>query len=435
MAGELESVIGLLRPIVDCRAWDYCVVWKSTSNPSRFLEWIGCCCSGATNGGSVTETDSVVKQEDGAEVIGPFCRDVNSRHPITSMACHALARFPSFLPLYPGVRGAAAVSIQSSWIHTDSQTHFESGGTRVLIPVIGGLVELFTAEHVPEDDRIVDLIVTHCNTLLYGLIMKEQGLDPSILNEFKEFQSPSYSSSSLDREFLSSISTPRSVYPLLDMSYGAPSVNATSASSSGQPKLAANSAKKQDRSLQGLNTKVEKPGRNRPKSKNLMMERNRRNKIQQRLFSLRALVPKISKMDKASIIGDAIDYIIELQNERKTLEEELVQLEEEEKESRKVDTELKNISSNLPLAAVKTEMTEAELDVIHIGQREYLIKLLYHQKKGGLVKLMETLSSLGLQVVDANITNFHGSCLNILRVQGNRDISQRKLRNTLIKLT
>ncbi|CAN0923995.1 Transcription factor bHLH90, partial [Linum grandiflorum] len=401
MAGglEMESVIALLRPIVDCRAWDYCVVWKLTPVPSRFLEWIGCCCSGAKD----------AKQEDAEDAIGPFCRDVSSKHRIGSMACLALARFPSFMPLYPGVHGAVAISSQYSWIHCDAQNHFELGGTRVLIPVY-------------EDDRIVDLIVTHCNTLLYGMIMKEQNLVTSNLNEFEGLlQSPSCSSSSLFKRS-SSISIPSNVYPLLDRSYSALSASA-SASSSKAPQLTDNS----------VNTKVaksnEKPTRNRPTSKNLITERNRRNKIQQRLFALRSLVPKISKMDKASIIGDAVDYIIELQNERKKLEEELDQLEEQEAE------QTKNISSNLPTAVVvKTEMIEVDLDVITIGPKEFLIRLLHQQRKGGLVKLMETLSSLGLEVLDANITNLHGNVLNILRVRGNEVITQRKLRDRLVML-
>ncbi|KAK7389799.1 hypothetical protein VNO78_25093 [Psophocarpus tetragonolobus] len=49
-------------------------------------------------------------------------------------------------------------------------------------------------------------------------------------------------------------------------------------------------------------------------------ERQRREKLNQRFYALRAVVPNISKMDKASLLGDAIAYINELQEKLKTME-------------------------------------------------------------------------------------------------------------------
>ncbi|KAF7153882.1 hypothetical protein RHSIM_Rhsim01G0267800 [Rhododendron simsii] len=51
-------------------------------------------------------------------------------------------------------------------------------------------------------------------------------------------------------------------------------------------------------------------------------ERQRREKLNQRFYALRAVVPNISKMDKASLLGDAISYINDLQGKIRILEAE-----------------------------------------------------------------------------------------------------------------
>ncbi|CAI0386350.1 unnamed protein product [Linum tenue] len=442
MAARLDSVVELLRPLVYSRAWDYCVVWKLTNDPSRVVEWMGCCCSGAEMG-SVDPADSVVKQEIGAEVMGtrnfwgPLCRDVHLKHRISTMACQALARLPSFMPLYSGIHGEVAISSRSRWLHhagnvADSECHSESSGTQVLIPVLGGLVELFAAKHVPEDKKIVDLIMTHCNMLLLETL-KEDDLNPLLQNEFHDLLSPFHmfslipeiqllpptlplqlSTASNGFEGSSSTCRPSNGYPLLDLCYSPFSVQNAGSGSSTESKYQESFLKKQAPSPRVVSQGKQKLDRNTNKSKNLTSERNRRNRIQERMLSLRALVPKITKMDKVSIIGDAIEYIIELQNEKQRLLEELQQIENEQ--GKEVDVKQELGDDDLPVAA-KTRRIEAQLDVTRINKNEYLIKLLYHQKNGGFVKLMETLSSLGLQVVDANITNFDGQALNILRVE------------------
>ncbi|KAL5982155.1 hypothetical protein ACLOJK_016224 [Asimina triloba] len=70
------------------------------------------------------------------------------------------------------------------------------------------------------------------------------------------------------------------------------------------------------------------------KSKNLIAERNRRNKLNAKLYALRAL------MSKATIIDDAFDYINSLKKKVEDLQKELVELTTEEGQTQRTDAKL-----------------------------------------------------------------------------------------------
>ncbi|CBI28531.3 unnamed protein product, partial [Vitis vinifera] len=131
-------------------------------------------------------------------------------------------------------------------------------------------------------------------------------------------------------------------------------------------------------------------------------------------------------MDRASILGDAIQYIVELQQEVKKLQDE-VNMEQEDCNMK--DAELKRSSRYSPATTEhnrgsssirekkQIESQRVQVEVKLIGTREFLLKLLCEQKRGGFARLMEAINVLGLQVVDANITTFNGNVLNIFRVE------------------
>ena len=65
---------------------------------SRFIEWVGCCCSGSY-------IDKNIKHEhveEETQNTSSICRDEDNKHHIRTLACEALSRFPLFMPLYPG---------------------------------------------------------------------------------------------------------------------------------------------------------------------------------------------------------------------------------------------------------------------------------------------------------------------------------------------
>lgn len=57
----------------------------------------------------------------------------------------------------------------------------------------------------------------------------------------------------------------------------------------------------------------------------VLAERKRREKLSQRFIALSAMVPGLKKMDKATVLGDAIKYLKQLQERVKTLEEQVAE--------------------------------------------------------------------------------------------------------------
>lgn len=69
-------------------------------------------------------------------------------------------------------------------------------------------------------------------------------------------------------------------------------------------------------------------------------ERQRREKLNQRFYALRAVVPNISKMDKASLLGDAIAYITDLQKRIRMMEAEKEMVNDRQKQPAMTDIDL-----------------------------------------------------------------------------------------------
>ncbi|GLT70644.1 hypothetical protein SLA2020_427080 [Shorea laevis] len=123
----------------------------------RFIEWIDCCCAGSTD-----------DTQNAGELLSPVspvlpCRDTMFQHPRTK-SCDLLAQLPSSMPLDSGIYAQTLISNQPSWLNFSSITiEHETVGTRVLIPLAGGVVELFANKQVAEDQNVIDLITAQCN--------------------------------------------------------------------------------------------------------------------------------------------------------------------------------------------------------------------------------------------------------------------------------
>ncbi|CAI9785900.1 unnamed protein product [Fraxinus pennsylvanica] len=113
-------------------------------------------------------------------------------------------------------------------------------------------------------------------------------------------------------------------------------------------------------------TKSTKRNKKIDRSRTLISERRRRGRMKEKLYALRSLVPNITNMDKASIVGDAVVYLQELQMQAKKL--------------------------------------KAEMDVIQVEERGFYVRLDCNKGQGVAVSLFKALESLiSFNVQSSNI--------------------------------
>ncbi|KAF6138635.1 hypothetical protein GIB67_032529 [Kingdonia uniflora] len=137
-------------------------------------------------------------------------------------------------------------------------------------------------------------------------------------------------------------------------------------------------------------------------------ERQRREKLNQRFYALRAVVPNVSKMDKASLLGDAISYINELRTKLHTSESEKEQL-ANQLDSLKLETRSFSNASFSPSKPSDQELklssrsSDMEVDVKILGW-EAMIRISSNKKNHPAARLMVALKELELDVHYASVS-------------------------------
>ncbi|OIW03906.1 hypothetical protein TanjilG_30182 [Lupinus angustifolius] len=144
------------------------------------------------------------------------------------------------------------------------------------------------------------------------------------------------------------------------------------------------------------------------RSKTLITERRRRGQMKEKLYSLRSLVPNITKMDKASIIGDAVEYVHRLQAQANKLKAEIAGLETStlvyesyQGSSSIIDDPLNILVTNNSHPISKMIM---QIKMYQVEEKGYHGKIACNKGQGVAASLYKALESLaGFKVQNSNL--------------------------------
>ncbi|KAL4358222.1 hypothetical protein AHAS_Ahas09G0265100 [Arachis hypogaea] len=522
----MQNLIERLRPLVGLNGWDYCVYWK-LSEDQRFVEWLGCCCGGTDQNNNVGEDIHIFP-----------CRDTMFSHPRTNH-CYLLSQLPTSISIIDsGIHAQTLLTNQPNWVNYSPNILQETIGTQVLIPVPGGLVELFVTKQVPEDHQVIDFVTAQCIVLVEqeaannstsfnmqsNVVGDDNNNNHNNNNNENQVMMNNNNNNNNNQFVLTTApeTSPHDEIPITlcssplnfmqqfrTMNKNNDNNNNNNAFSeeyqgsiflhenqnnNNQPMKAAameeeeeeeqqvgtkenNNNNKNEGGVVGVGrsdsmsdcsdqNEEEEDGKYRRRngkgnqSKNLVAERKRRKKLNDRLYNLRSLVPRISKLDRASILGDAIEFVKDLQKQVKDLQDEL------EDNNNNSDTTAvdHHDSSNqfldhfgasyvvpnhkhmqqdavdattLTMDKQHSQQMEPQVEVAVIDGKEYFVKVFCEHRAGGFVKLMEALNTLGMDVVHATVTSHKGLVSNVFKVEKKDSdmVEAEDVRDSLLELT
>ncbi|EPS74560.1 hypothetical protein M569_00194, partial [Genlisea aurea] len=334
-----------LRSIVDGSDWSYAIYWqvsKSKSGGKSALIWGDGHCQDeeehAAVADAVADNNALRKlvlgklhssldppEEEGKQLLLAKLDTVSevSMFFLTSAFCI----FPFDKPSVPSQSFNSGRTI---WI-SDSKACLERYQSRshlariagfetvAFVPSKSGVIELGSKRSIPEDHNVVrsaqSVVVRTTN---HNNHPAKSSLTTAIPKIFGQELAGGRSSAPVNISFSPKLEDD-------DDDNGTDHHAAAAIGGGGEDSEAINDQSKEDNSFddQRPRKRGRKPANGRDEPLNhVEAERQRREKLNQRFYALRAVVPNISKMDKASLLGDAIAYITDLQTKIGMLEAE-----------------------------------------------------------------------------------------------------------------
>ncbi|CAL5397689.1 unnamed protein product [Camellia sinensis] len=147
-------------------------------------------------------------------------------------------------------------------------------------------------------------------------------------------------------------------------------------------------------------------------------ERQRREKLNQRFYALRAVVPNISKMDKASLLGDAIAYITELEKKLKVMESETENLGKPSRES--LDLEANPNSEN------QNQVHNIEIQTTH---DEVVVRVSCPLDTHPVSRVIQAFEEAKITVVESKVATGNHTVFHtfVIKSQGSEQITMESL--------
>ncbi|PWA81107.1 myc-type, basic helix-loop-helix (bHLH) domain-containing protein [Artemisia annua] len=147
-----------------------------------------------------------------------------------------------------------------------------------------------------------------------------------------------------------------------------------------------------------------------PYQDHILAERKRREILSQRFIALSALLPNLRKLDKASVLGDAIEYMKTLQEKVRTLEEQTPETNRKSVSFEMVGDDVEKSSSDEKLSRLSNQLPEIEA---RFSGKDVLIRV-YCVKKAGIVeKTLAEIEKLHVSVINSTAIIFANSALHI----------------------
>ncbi|KAK4264120.1 hypothetical protein QN277_029453 [Acacia crassicarpa] len=133
----------------------------------------------------------------------------------------------------------------------------------------------------------------------------------------------------------------------------------------------------------------------------IMAERKRRQQIAERFIALSAIIPDLKKVDKATVLDEAIKYV-------KQLQERVIELEKETSMLSKKKTEI--CGKNDDFWEVIEELPKIQ---VRVSEKQVLLGIHCKKQKGIEFKILNLLENIHLRVSSSSVLPFGNSTLGI----------------------